>query len=322
MFPVALQFDMRAPDHGAPASELYKAALDQSEWGDKLGFAQVILMEHHASDDGYLPSPLVMGAAVAGRTKKITISMSVILAPFYDPIRLAEDIAVLDLVSQGRVRLIFGAGYRREEFHIFGRELKERPRLMEQAVVICKKAWTGEPFEYRGKMVRVLPRPFQKGGPGITMGGASPASAKRAARIADDYLPIADTLYQIYLEELKAIGKPQPARPRGKSSGVMFIHVSEDPERDWPRVAPYVLHDMNEYGKWSIDLPNAVFKEVKSLEELRASGLYKIFTPEECVAYAKTWGSLAFKPLCGGLPPALAWESLKLVEQKVLPQLG
>lgn len=88
MIQVSLQYDMRTPDDAVAPERLYAAALDQCEWGDRLGLTQVLLSEHHATDDGYLPSPLVMGGAVAGRTKRIAIGFYVLLLPFYDWLRL------------------------------------------------------------------------------------------------------------------------------------------------------------------------------------------------------------------------------------------
>src|SRR5438477_147587 len=111
--------------------------------------------------------------------------------------RSPTELAVLDLVSGGRMRLVVGLGYREEEYRQFGLSIKRRPSLMEEAVETLKQAWTGEPFEFRGETVRILPRPAQRPRPEIHMGGASPASAKRAARIADGYQPLAPRLYQI-----------------------------------------------------------------------------------------------------------------------------
>ena len=98
-----LVYDMRAPAFGAPATELYRAAIEQCAWADQHGFSRVTFPEHHASDDGYLPSPIVMAAAVAGVTQQMLIHLSVVLLPLYHPLRAAEDLAVLDLVSGGRL---------------------------------------------------------------------------------------------------------------------------------------------------------------------------------------------------------------------------
>ena len=232
---VALTYDMRAPDFGAPAVDLYQAAVAQCAWADRLGFDAVSLLEHHASIDGYLPSPIVLGSAVAAVTERMLIRMSVVLLPLYHPIRLAEDLAVLDLIAEGRLRLTVGAGYRAEEYEQFDLDIKRRPSLMEDGVEVLKQAWTGEPFEWRGHQVRILPRPAQDPRPAIVLGGSSPASAKRAARIADDFQPVVPKLYDIYVEELAALGKPAPEPRRGRGGGGMFFHIAEDPDRGGSR---------------------------------------------------------------------------------------
>ena len=154
-----LSFDLRAPDFGAPARELYAAALDQCAWADDLGFDTIGIAEHHATDDGYLPSPLVFAAAAAARTRRITLRPSVLLAPLYEPVKLAEDAAVVQLLSAGRLVLAIGAGYRPAEFAMFGVRREHRRRLYEEAIEVLRRAWTGEPFEYRGRPVRVTPVP-------------------------------------------------------------------------------------------------------------------------------------------------------------------
>src|SRR5438445_9761023 len=111
MTALTLAFDMRAPEFGAPPVELYRAAVEQCAWADKLGFTCAVVMEHHATTDGYLPSPIVMGAAIAGATEQLLIRLSLVLLPLYHPLKAAEDLAVLDLVSGGRLRLTVGLGY-------------------------------------------------------------------------------------------------------------------------------------------------------------------------------------------------------------------
>ena len=105
MISLSLAYDMRAPEFGAPPEELYRAALDQCAWADSLGFESVTFMEHHATIDGYLPSPIVMAAAAAARTERMLIRLSVVLLPLYHPLRAAEDLAVLDLIARGRLRI-------------------------------------------------------------------------------------------------------------------------------------------------------------------------------------------------------------------------
>jgi alkanesulfonate monooxygenase SsuD/methylene tetrahydromethanopterin reductase-like flavin-dependent oxidoreductase (luciferase family) len=318
---LSLAYDMRAPDWGTPAEALYRAALEQSAWADRSGFSDVVLMEHHASSDGYLPSPIVMGAAVAGLTKRVLVRLSLVLLPLYDPLRAAEDLAVMDLISGGRLRLTVGLGYRPEEYEQFGVNIKRRPSLMEEAVETLKRAWTGESFEYRGRTVRVLPRPAQQPRPEIYMGGASPASARRAARIADGYQPLSPRLYDFYLEELQRLGRPVPAAKPITAGQGGYLFVAEDPDREWDRIAPHALHDANEYARWIGDR-RGPFSPVADADELRRSGIYRVVTPGECADIARQEGAITFKPLVGGLDPDVGWAGLELFAAKVLSRLS
>lgn len=317
-----LAYDMRAPDFGARPIDLYTAAVDQSDWADGLGCAMISLMEHHASEDSYLPSPIVMGAAVAARTRQALISVGVMLLPLYDPLRAAEDLAVLDLLSNGRLRLVVGAGYRETEYAQFGLSLRKRPSLMERGIATLKQAWTGEPFEYEGRMVRILPRPVQSPRPDIVMGGSSKASAERAARIADGYFPVSLDLFEHYRQTLATMGKFVP-EPITRRAHYPFLYISHNPDEAWERIAPHALHESNSYGRWAREANSdyASFQEMPDAAALRATGTYKILTPAQCIELYKAEGTLSFKPLMGGLDPTFAWESLKLFEQEVLPKL-
>jgi alkanesulfonate monooxygenase SsuD/methylene tetrahydromethanopterin reductase-like flavin-dependent oxidoreductase (luciferase family) len=319
---VSLAYDMRAPDFGAPAPRLYRAAIEQCAWADERGFGGVTLSEHHGSDDGYLPSPIVLGAAIGGATSRLLIRLSVVLLPLYHPVRLAEDLAVLDLACGGRLRLTVAAGYRPEEYAQFGAAFGRRPSSMERGIDVLKRAWTGEPFELDGHTVRVTPRPAQSPRPSITLGGASPATARRAARIADDYSPLADRLYELYLDALAELGRPAPATPRRSSAGnPLFVHVSLDPDRDWAIIAPHALHESNSYASWAAGARGAVYTATGDADELRTSGRYVVVTPDEAVALARRQGVLTLKPLLGGLDPDVGWAGLELVARDVLPHL-
>src|SRR5882724_8460181 len=150
-----MRFDLRAPAFGAPVADLYAAALDMGAWGEDHGFSAIVVSEHHAADDGYLPSPLVMASAIAARTKQIAISVAALLVPLYDPIKLAEDIVVIDHISRGRVSYVAGIGYRPSEYESLGKSFSVRGRDMEAAITLMREAWHGEPFEHDGRTVMV-----------------------------------------------------------------------------------------------------------------------------------------------------------------------
>ncbi|MGE0881833.1 MAG: LLM class flavin-dependent oxidoreductase [Acidimicrobiia bacterium] len=321
-----MRFDLRNPSFsGVSMSDRYSAALDMCEWADEMGFVQVGLSEHHASDDGYLPSPVPFMAAMATRTKRCRIGVAALIAPFYDPIKLAEDLAVADLISHGRIDLTVANGYVAGEFDMFGVDMKRRARLTEEMIVTLKKAWTGEPFEFRGRTVQVRPTPAQPGGPRITLGGSSEPAARRAARIADGFAPSNPEVWEFYRDEMAKLGKPDPGP--GMPSGFMFTHLAKDVEAGWKAVLPHAMHETNAYGKWLTDAGLGVqggLKPVTDPDDIKTGTTYRVITPEQLVAELKAMGDFGFAllhPLMGGIPPEVAWSSLKLLETEVIPNL-
>lgn len=320
---LALRFDLRNPPFaGVTASERLRAAVEMSAWADSCGGVAVSVSEHHGSDDGYLPSPIVFAAAVAARTRGIRIGIAALVAPLYDPLRLAEDLAVLDNLSEGRIDLVLANGYVRGEFDMFGVPMAERGRRTEETIQTLRAAWTGEPFTYRGRTVRVTPAPHRRGGPPIVLGGSTAAAARRAARIADGYTPSEGGSWHAYREEMVALGRPDPGdRLQGD---VVTTFLAEDPDRAWPELAPYFLHETNAYAAWLDAAGMTGPYRRTTAEELRAGGRYRVLTPDEYAAELRAMAPMAlalFHPMAGGVPPSLAWGCLELFERKVVPQL-
>ena len=176
-----LRFDMRAPSRGAPPVALYAAVPEMCAWAEKHGGLAAVLCEHHGSEDGYLPSPLMLAPAIAARTRRLALSLILIL-PFYEPVRLAEDMAVLDVLSGGRTSYILALGYRPEEFEHFGLAPSDRGRLADEKLALLRRLLAGETVVQDGRRIMVTPRPQTAGGPGLMWGGGSVAAARRAGR--------------------------------------------------------------------------------------------------------------------------------------------
>ena len=123
---LTMRHDFRAPAF-APASqsEIYTAAMEQFRWADQHGFDFAVVSEHHGLDDGWMPAPLTVAAAIVGATERIPVLVSALIVPLHDPVRLAEQLAVLDHLSRGRVWTVAGAGYRPEEFEMAGVDSKQ-----------------------------------------------------------------------------------------------------------------------------------------------------------------------------------------------------
>jgi alkanesulfonate monooxygenase SsuD/methylene tetrahydromethanopterin reductase-like flavin-dependent oxidoreductase (luciferase family) len=177
-----IRFDMRAPASGAPTSELYAAAIDMCAWAETRGALVAVLSEHHAAEDNHLPSPLVLASAIAARTERLAIMLAAVVLPFWDPVRLAEDISVLDIISNGRVSYAFGIGHRPEEYEHFGVAMRRRGQLAEEKLTLLRQLLTGESVVVDGRRVHVTPACTSVGGPFIMLAGGSRAAVKRAAK--------------------------------------------------------------------------------------------------------------------------------------------
>ena len=317
---LGLRYDLRAPAFaGVTHAELYAACLEQCAWAEARGFDVVALSEHHGVDDGYMSAPVTLAAAIAGRTRRLQINIAAVLVPLHDPVRLAEQLAVVQLVSGGRLSLVAGMGYRDEEFTMAGVERRQRGRLLDEYVHVLRQAWTGEPFEWRGRTVRATPAPPSP--PMVLIGGSTAIAARRAARLRAGFFPaIADAaLAAAYEEECTRHGFTGFVVMPG---GPGFVHVTEDPERDWGRIAPHALYDAQTYAAWQpAGQRSQVHVAATTLDELKRSGVYRVVTPDECVALAEEYGRVLLHPLMGGLSPALGWASLELFERAVLPRL-
>lgn len=318
-------FDMRAPGFGAPSEALYSAALDMAEWADRAGFDVIGLGEHHGSSDGYNPSPLTLASAMSARTRQIRLRTAVLLAACYDPIRLAEDLAILQILSQGRIELGLGFGYRPSEFAMYGRDIADRFELTLETAALLKQAWTGKPFEHRGRPCKISPTPG-KAIP-ILLGGVAPKVARAAAEIAEGFIvPLfSEKVWQPYRDTCLELGKPDPGSyPR---QGPTLLWVAEDPNAEWEWLAPHILHVLNSYAEWTAEAygkPMGPYAGGMTAETVRSSSAYQVVTPEDAIALVQELGdhsSLYLTPLFGGAAPDKGWKMLELFKERVLPHV-
>ncbi len=319
-----LRFDFRNPDLGGVSmADRYAAALDMVEWADGLGAMTVAVSEHHGSDDGYLPSPLMMLSAMAARTENVRFMVAALITSFYDPIRLAEDLLVLDNISRGRVDLVLGSGYVPSEFEMYGVPSSERAARLREALETLQGAFAGEPFEFRGRTVRVTPSPHRPGGPGLMLGGSSEVAARRAARLGAGFIPVSAEVWEYYRDEVKVLGGDDPGDSIVGDNYILALY--DDVEQGWEDLGPYFLHETNAYGAWQRESnSHAPFHEASDVDELRARGTHRIVTPDEFIVEMKAapFPFQIFHPMCGGIPPELAWKSLKLFENEVLAEFA
>jgi alkanesulfonate monooxygenase SsuD/methylene tetrahydromethanopterin reductase-like flavin-dependent oxidoreductase (luciferase family) len=307
-------------------SARYQAFVDMAGYADEHGFMMISLEEHHGADNGWSPSPLVMAALIFGRTKNIGVTISALLVPLHDPLRIAEDIAVLDLASGGRLTVIGGIGYRPEEYAAHGKDWSKRGALQDEAIAAMLAAWTGEPFEYRGTTVRVTPKPVSQPHPPLLLGGTSKVAARRAARFGLPYFPAKNMpdLEAYYYEQCKEFGTQGFCMM--PSPNTVMTHVAKDPERAWRELGHHFLHEATTYAAWQTpDIHSSVHSYADDVDALRAEGIYEVVSPDELVERLRGQGAAAacnLHPLVGGMPIDEAWSSLRLYAEDVLPNLG
>ena len=307
---------------GRAEADRYAAALDMAAYADAGGFAVVNVEEHHDAAIGWLPSPLVMAALIIPRTTRIEVRASALLAPLYDPIRLAEDIAILDVASRGRFSFVLGQGYRPEEYHALDRDWAGRGARTDFIIETLLAAWRGHPVEYRGRRIHVSPRPYTEPHPRFYVGGMSRAAVKRAARYGLPYFPPQPSpeLEAVYLEELSRLGRSGFIERHDDLSLLILDH---DPDRAWQELGPFLLREAEEYARWTrAGVARAYEAAAASVTALRAQKVYEIITPEECRtrAAARREYRPILHPLAGGIPIERGWRSLRLFVEQVLGQ--
>ncbi|SPM36103.1 luciferase [Mycobacterium rhizamassiliense] len=311
-----LRFDMRAPAWAGPAADLYAAAIDMCAWAETRGAVLAVLSEHHGADDGHLPVPLTLASAIAARTNSLAILLAAVPIPLWDPVRLAEEISVLDLISRGRVSYAFGVGHRREEYDHFGADMSARGRVADEMLDVLGPLVRGETVEYRGRKVRVTPACASI--PMMLIAGGSKAAARRAGRHGMGFISqtASPGLKEYYEEQCRAHGHEPGMIQFPQSGAPTAVFVADDVDAAWDELGLHLLHDAKIAASYRPhDDSVASITRADSVAALRKDsedgGPYRIFSPDEAIAYVGAGQLLPLAPLCGGVAPEVAWPYLE-----------
>ncbi len=310
-----LRFDMRAPGWAGPAADLYAAAIDMCAWAETRGAVLAVLSEHHGADDGHLPAPLMLASAIAARTHNLAILLAAVPIPLWDPVRLAEEMTVLDLISGGRVSYAFGIGHRSQEYEHFGADMATRGRVADEILAVLGPLVRGESVECRGRTVRVTPACGSPGGPMMLIAGGSKAAVRRAGAFGLGFISQTD------LPGLKEFYETQ-CRDHGHEPGIIqfpvpgaptAVFVADNVDEAWDVLGPYLLHDAVTAASYRPhDDSVASITRADDVAGLRAEGgPYRVFTSDEATDYVRGGRPLPLHPLCGGIPPDVAWPYLE-----------
>ncbi|HEY2653831.1 MAG TPA: LLM class flavin-dependent oxidoreductase [Solirubrobacteraceae bacterium] len=233
---IGLYCDLRNPGGAKSWSEVYAGTLERIVEAERRGLDAVWVTEHHGFADGYLPQPLVFCSAVAARTRNLRIGTGIVIAPLMHPLALAEQAAIVDLVSAGRLELGLGAGYREDEFAAFGAEHSRRYETLESMAKALPELWAS------GK---ATPAPAQSPLP-LWVGGRGPRGARIAGRVGAGFLWIDGELLEPYLKGLSQGGHdPSSAR----MGGLVNLFLADDPEAVTARIREHGRHNRETYKR-------------------------------------------------------------------------
>jgi alkanesulfonate monooxygenase SsuD/methylene tetrahydromethanopterin reductase-like flavin-dependent oxidoreductase (luciferase family) len=306
-----------------PWSDVYAAALAFVEEADRLGL-DVAVGEHHFWDDGYMPQPLTFLAAAAARTSQARLATSVLIAPLQHPVALAEQAAVVDCISGGRLELGLGTGYRMPEFEAFGVDLKRRLRLFEEHVALMRTLWLER---------RVTPPLVQETIP-LWAGVRGPKGSYLAGRLGMGLLTMPDTQWESYLAGSRDAGNGFTPR----FGGPVYAMLADDPERAFAALAPRIEEHWHAYDRYGVEGTGAPAPAALGAADYRRIGPFAgpvdaagtrhtigfgVFTPEQAaeavveVAAGRTPAWVYFPATLGSLFDDTAHRHLELIATRL-----
>lgn len=326
------------PDDPRSDVEIYREAIEIAIELEAAGFDSAWTSEHHFVDDGYMPSQLPVLAAIAARTSRIRLGTGVLLAPMFDPLHLAEDAATVDLISDGRLILGLGIGWRDEEFEGFGVPMRERGSRMEGHLAVLRQAWsdglvTGDGRHFRYDGLNVTPKPARPGGPPIWLGAGAEAAVRRVGRLADGYFAGPSSPASL-ARRMGWVREEANAAGRDADAITANLYRPTFAWRDgdaWERVRDFAWYIDWKYGDMGDARGSLERKRPPALgadDEERLRSQVIAGTPEqvaerilEYAAVLGVDGTYVARAHFPGMDPAVAAESRRVFADEVLPLL-
>lgn len=320
-----------APQWARPFPQVYQEAFEQAVFAEKLGYDAIWLTEHHFVEDGYSPSLFPIASAIAARTTRIKIGTFVLLVPFYHPVRLAEDSATVDIISNGRLMLGVSAGYRAPEFAGYGIPWKDRAPMLDEGLEVLLRCWQEECFSHKGRFynltdVRVVPKPVQKPHPPLYYGGSSNAALRRFARLGIKGWaggPLVGERYKQLVAELTKHGR---SADEVFFLCQLFTWVGTTKEKAWAEVGEQATYIHRLYHEWN--------EEVRPLEGGHGGVFvrdpredFAIGTPETAIEAIRRLQQASPAPIeqivvtfpVAGIEHSRAMKEIELFAEKVMP---
>jgi len=310
----------------------YTEALEEVTKAEELGFDSVWMEEHHSVTNHYWPSPLVVLAGFATRTSRLTLGTDILVAAFHNPVRLAEDVAVLDVISGGRFTLGIAIGYKPDEFSLYGVELEKRGARFEEQLAIIKGLWTQERISFKGAYYtvdgRLEPKPVTKPHPPMWIGGWGDITLRRAATLADNWIPgpTADLKRLLegkkrFLDNRRAAGRSQ-AITEWPLTRDLIIADTDRKARELAEAHIMIAYRKEYAGGWRHPFIDAsIATDLDRLMEDR----FVIGGPDQCVRkirrFVEEYGMthLICRTFFPGMPHEHIMRELELIAREVAP---
>ena len=310
----------------------YTEALEEVTKAEELGFDSVWMEEHHSVTNHYWPSPLVVLAGFATRTSRLTLGTDILVAAFHNPVRLAEDVAVLDVISGGRFTLGIAIGYKPDEFSLYGVELEKRGARFEEQLAIIKGLWTQERISFKGAYYtvdgRLEPKPVTKPHPPMWIGGWGDITLRRAATLADNWIPgpTADLKRLLkgkkrFLDNRRAAGRSQ-AITEWPLTRDLIIADTDRKARELAEAHIMIAYRKEYAGGWRHPFIDAsIATDLDRLMEDR----FIIGGPDQCVRkirrFVEEYGMthLICRTFFPGMPHEHIMRELELIAREVAP---
>jgi len=310
----------------------YREALEEVIRGEELGFDSIWMEEHHSVVNHYWPSPLTVLAGFATRTSKVILGTDILVAPFYHPVRLAEDVALLDVMSGGRFVLGVAIGYKPDEFALYGAQLEKRGARFEEQLAILTGLWTQESFSFRGKHYtvegRLEPKPITRPHPPVWIGGWGDLTLRRAATLGDTWIPgpTADLARLLagkrqFLEHRAAAGRAAPVTEWPVTRDVI-IADTDQAARELAERHIMVAYRQEYAGGWKHPFIDAsIATDLDALKKDR----FLIGGPDEVIRaltpFVEQYGMthLICRLFFPGMPHRHILRELELLAQEVMP---
>jgi len=325
---------------GDRADQVFRDALEEVKLAEEFGFDSFFISEHHFVENGFFPSPLIALSYVAAATSRIRLGPGVLLLPLYDPIHVAEDCAVLDIISGGRLILGVGQGYRPEEFEAFGSNLRHRPGVLREGVKLIRRLWTEPAVTFEGKHFRTAglalrPQPVQQPAPPIWVAAKKRSAVELAGEVGDGWFADPITPLPI-IRRNKAYWEQAVRAAGGNPAAQSFAYyreflVAEDDATAWRIGREPMMEAYRNYLRWGHlvdDDGNPISPEREDVLEELVRQRFTLGGPERCLAdvemLRETLGitHLIMKTKFPGLSHSDVMKSIRLYGEAVQPRIS